>query len=68
MGKGKGNPEYWVARSSPGALCSRLTVFRGNWHRRRFALLQQNCHLIPVLFVVLAILAKGVCDYGNRQS
>ena len=55
MGKGKGNPEGFVAPVTPGRLFSRLTVFRMQWQKRLYVLQHRNYLLRQSLWLDVII-------------
>ena len=55
MGKGKGNPEGFVAPVTPGRIFSRLTVFRMQWQKRLYVLQHRNYLLRQSLWLDVII-------------
>jgi large subunit ribosomal protein L16 len=47
MGKGKGNVEYWVARFSRDACCTKLKVYPKTWRAKHSSSRLPSCLSIP---------------------
>ncbi len=59
MGKGKGSPEFWVARVKPGRIMFEIDGVPGSWQGRPFHWPRQSCHWIQRSSAVSATVNKG---------
>ena len=66
MGKGKGSPEYWVARVKPAPSCLKSMVFRGTCGR--LWRLQLPSPWIHVLCAVSATLIERKVDMATVSA
>ena len=68
MGKGKGNPEYWVAKVKPGRIMFEIDGVSWELAQEALCLAAAKLPLIPVLFVALATLTKEFVIMGTVKA